>query len=190
MASIRIISGSHRGRVLKIPPASITRPAMDRVRESVFNIIAHQVDPLSGKNILENAHVLDAFAGSGSMGFEALSRGASHVTFMENNSKALSVLKENTALLRAEKQVSVLASDATHPPHPTQPCTLIFIDPPYGKDLVLPCLQALDEMGWIFEDTLIVCEIASKEKLILPATFHLEEERSYGTAKIVFIKPS
>ena len=110
---MRIVGGSHRGRRLAVPAGATLRPTSERVREALFNILAHGVGlPLGG------AHVVDAFAGSGALGFEALSRGAARVTFMETDRDARQCIRQTAATLDLADRVEVLAADATRPPPP------------------------------------------------------------------------
>ncbi len=131
---MRIVAGRHKGRVLAAPDGRDTRPTADRVRESLFNILAHGVPELEG------AVVLDAFAGSGALGFEALSRGAGHVTFLETDASAFAIIYANAKTLGEDKKVSVQRIDATRPPVARTPCQIILMDPPYKSGQATPAL--------------------------------------------------
>jgi len=179
---MRIIAGKFRSRKLLSPPPTITRPTSDRTRESIFNIINSL-----GRTRLENAAVLDAFAGSGALGFEALSRGAAHVTFLEKNPHAITVLKENIALLDVSPQCSVIKGDVTKPPNAPYPINLAFLDPPYDQVLEDSCLTALHDQGWINSETLIVLETSAKRTLSLPPQATLIDQRRYGAALVSFL---
>ncbi|MCD8522358.1 MAG: 16S rRNA (guanine(966)-N(2))-methyltransferase RsmD [Saccharospirillaceae bacterium] len=131
---LRIIGGQWRSRRLRFPAVDGLRPTMDRVRETVFNWLQHDI---------AGARALDAFAGSGALGFEALSRGAKEVIFLEKHPSAALQLRENLAVLQASN-AQVWAGDALlwlqqHP----EPFDLVFLDPPFGKDLLQPAIDAL-----------------------------------------------
>lgn len=177
---MRIIAGKFRRRQLLPPPPEV-RPTLGRVRESIFHII-HSLG-IS----LEGICVLDAFAGSGALGFEALSRGAAHVTFLENNPHVAHVLKENATRLKVVSSCSVIMGDATKPPQASQAATLIFLDPPYDQILETPCLTALHHQGWIQPHTLVVLETPAKRALSLPSATQLIQQRRYGLALISFL---
>lgn len=184
---MRIIAGKHRGVRIARPPAMITRPTMDRVRESIYNMLSHS--EIEGKiDFITDALVLDAFAGSGALGLEALSRGAKFVYFFDKNTRALATVRENIWTLKESDNTKVLKADATQPPQAPQAMDMVLLDPPFGKDLVAKCLRPLTEQGWIDENTLIVSEIASSEALNLPNNFRILKEKVYGTAQMFFIK--
>jgi 16S rRNA (guanine966-N2)-methyltransferase len=184
---LRIIAGKHRGRPISRPPAMITRPTMDRVRESIFNMLAHA--DLEGKiDYLQDAVVLDAFAGSGALGLEALSRGAKFIYFFDKNTRALATVRENVWSLGEAEATKIMKADATKPPNAPQAMHLILLDPPFGKNLTALCLPPLLKGGWIDQNTLIVAEIATKEELKLPDSFSIIKEKVYGTTQMFFIK--
>jgi 16S rRNA (guanine966-N2)-methyltransferase len=183
---MRIIAGKHRGRALKAPEGSAVRPTSDRAREALFDILAHG---RFGENPpFLDARVLDAFAGTGAFGLEALSRGAAQASFMEKDRTALAALRANIVALGEERNAAVLAVDVLHPPRAAAPATLAFLDPPYGQDLAAPALTALAAAGWLAPDALVVVEVAAKQKLAPLAGFTLLEERRYGAARLVFLR--
>ena len=183
---MRIIAGSHRGRTLKAPEGSVVRPTGDRAREALFDILAH--GRFAERPVYEEACVLDAFAGTGAFGLEALSRGAAQATFIEKDRAALAALRANIAACREERRAVVLVADALHPPRPAEPCTLAFLDPPYGEELAVPALDALAKAGWFAPQALIIVEVAAKQSLAPPAGFALLEERRYGAALLLFLR--
>jgi 16S rRNA (guanine966-N2)-methyltransferase len=128
------------------------------------------------------ATVLDAFAGTGALGLEALSRGATAAHFIERDPAALAALRGNIASCGAEAMSRVLPGDATRPP-PGSACGVVFLDPPYGKDLVPTAISALTARGWIAADALIVAEVGADETLTLNAT--PLDDRRYGAARVV-----
>ena len=178
-----IIAGRHKGRVLAAPQGLATRPTADRVREALFNILAHGATELAG------ARVLDAFAGSGALGLEALSRGAGQVTFLENDPQAAAIIEANLRKLGAGSQALLLRADATRPPKAPAPATLVMMDPPYKSDLATLALPALAAAGWLAEEALVVVEVAAGEPLKSPLPgWGVTDERAYGAARLVFLR--
>jgi 16S rRNA (guanine966-N2)-methyltransferase len=184
---VRIIAGRHRGRLLAAPPGEDVRPTSDRAREALFNILGHGKFAIAGPPFA-GARVLDAFAGTGAFGLEALSRGASNVVFIENNRAALAALRANIATLAEEQRADIVSGDTTAPPRAPAPVDLAFLDPPYGKGLAAPALLALAAAGWLAEGALCVVEMAAKERLEPPAGFLSLDERRYGGARIAFLR--
>ncbi|HXS42626.1 MAG TPA: 16S rRNA (guanine(966)-N(2))-methyltransferase RsmD [Stellaceae bacterium] len=183
---MRIIAGKHRGRKLLAPEDQSVRPTAERAREALFDILAH--GRLSEGPAFADALVLDAFAGTGAFGLEALSRGARRVTFIEKDRAARALLEQNIAALGEGKQAQVLPGDATRPPRASGACSLAFLDPPYREDLAAPALRALAAMGWLAKDALVIIELAARANLEPPAGFEPIEERRYGAAKFVFLR--
>ena len=180
---MRIIGGKFRSRNLLAPPASLTRPTADRTREAVFNIL----HSLMG-GTCSGITVLDAFAGSGALGLEALSRGAAHATFMENNPQVMGILQQNIATLQVKASCTPLLADATRPPEAPCPVGLVFLDPPYRQGLEASCLDALQAHGWIGKDTLSILETTSRQVPSIPEGFRLIDQRRYGAALISFLQ--
>jgi 16S rRNA (guanine966-N2)-methyltransferase len=183
---MRIIAGRHRGRKLAAPEGHGVRPTGERAREALFDILAH--GRFAERPVFEAARVLDAFAGTGAFGLEALSRGAEHASFIEKDRAALAALRANIAALGEEKRAAVLPGDALHPPPAAMPVTLAFLDPPYGEDLAAPALAALAARGWLARGALAVVELAARQKFAAPEGFALLEERRYGAARLVFLR--
>jgi 16S rRNA (guanine966-N2)-methyltransferase len=182
---LRVIAGRHRGRRLAAPAGETTRPTAERVRQALFDSLWHA--PWGGRAVLEGARVLDAFAGTGALGLEALSRGAAHATFLEADRAALAAIRANIAALHEEDATRVIPGDATKPPRAAAPCSLVFLDPPYGKDLVPRALAALGAGGWIAPGALVVAEVAKAEALELPG-FEPLAERAHGAARVVVLR--
>ena len=130
------------------------------MRQALFDRLAHA--PWAGRTLLEGAAVLDAFAGTGALGLEALSRGAARATFMEQGRPALAALRANIAACRAEERCTVLAADVLRPP-PGCPCALAFLDPPYAQGLVPRAVAALHKAGWLAPGALLVAETGADE---------------------------
>lgn len=186
---MRIVAGKHRGRALLVPDGAAIRPTSDRAREALFNILEHGSFAAGGSRLAEK-RVLDAFAGTGALGLEALSRGAAHVSFIEQASEARKLLARNIATLGEQDRTIVLSGDATAPPRTPAPVALALLDPPYGKGLGAKALIALAAAGWFAPDTLIVLEIGAKEVPALPDGFTLRDDRRYGAARLLFIETS
>ncbi|MDR3450523.1 MAG: RsmD family RNA methyltransferase [Alphaproteobacteria bacterium] len=186
---MRIVGGTLSGRKIEPPLSEVTRPMMDRVREALFNILAHRD---WGKGIGElfegEPHVLDAFCGTGALAFEALSWGAKHATLFDKDASALKIARHNAATLDAASQCDILPADATNPPQAPVPCQLVFLAPPYRKELIPPTFAALDKAGWIAKHAVIVCETAKTEKLEPLPGCELVVARSYGEPMLHFFK--
>ncbi|MDJ0388106.1 16S rRNA (guanine(966)-N(2))-methyltransferase RsmD [Roseomonas sp. E05] len=182
---MRIIAGRHRGRRLEAPPGAATRPTADRVRQALFDMLWHA--PWAGRAAVEEAQVLDAFAGTGALGLEALSRGAAMAHFIERDRAALAVLRANIAACREEAHARVLPGDATRPPRAAAACGLVFLDPPYGQELVPRAVAALSAAGWIAPGALICAEVGQEEALELPGS-EILAERAHGAARLVCLR--
>jgi 16S rRNA (guanine966-N2)-methyltransferase len=183
---MRIVGGTHRGRKLaalgKGDAGAHLRPTTDRVREALFNVLqgGRFGDPITG------ARVLDLFAGTGALGLEALSRGAAHVTFVDDGRVSGRLLRENVAALDAAAQTRVIARDATRLPPAETACSLIFLDPPYGKALGARALEAARRGGWIAPGALVVWEEAAPQAA--PEGFSEIEARRYGDTTITVLR--
>ncbi len=184
---MRIVAGRHRGRRLLAPPGEAVRPTSDRAREALFNILSHGWLAATGIPFAE-AVVLDAFAGTGALGLEALSRGAAEAVFIENDRAALATLRKNVEAVGEAARCRIMPGDATRPPRAMAACAVVFLDPPYRSGLAAPALQALDTAEWLAEEAVAVIELAAREELSLPAGFTLVDERVYGAARLVFLR--
>ena len=185
---MRIIGGKWRGRRLAAPEGRAVRPTIDRVRESLFNVIEHGRHTNGDGSLLPGVRVLDGFAGTGALGLEALSRDAAHVTFIDSDRAALAVLEANIAELGAAAETTVLRADCLTPPRATEPCGLILLDPPYGQGLAEPALQALDAQGWIAPGALCVVELRRDDAFEPPDGFEPLDDRHYGATRIVLLR--
>lgn len=182
---MRIVGGSHRGRVLSAPEGRDTRPTLDRVREALFNILSHASRWYEDDfHPLYDGVILDAYAGSGALGLEALSRGASSAIFFDTDRKAISVIGDNIASLKVTNQAKAQRADATKPPRANAPASMVFLDPPYGKELLEPSITALAQAGWIDANTLIIAERDPRDPEIGLARFDLLDSRKYGRCQI------
>jgi 16S rRNA (guanine966-N2)-methyltransferase len=183
---MRIIAGKHRGRALATPAGDDTRPTLGRARQSLFDILEHGKFSKTGESLLPGATVLEAFAGSGAFGFEALSRGAASATLMDSSRAAQTAQRRNAETLGESKTVRILAADALKPPQ-GEPQSLAFLDPPYRSGFAPQALSALAAAGWIDGNTLAIVEVAAKEGIAAPDGFTVLDERCYGPAKFVFL---
>lgn len=184
---MRIVGGSHRGRRLASPPGETVRPTSDRAREALFNILSHGVFAAKGVPFADQP-VLDAFAGTGALGLEALSRGAAEAVFIENDREALTGLRRNIANLGETARVRIITGDATRPPRGSVACAVAFLDPPYASGLAVPALSALVDAGWLMSDALTVIEVGAREPFTAPSGFEIIDERVYGAARLIFLR--
>ena len=187
---MRIVAGKHRGRAIAVPPGRDVRPTADRVREAVFNSLCHGNARIGDGDAVRGAIVLDAFAGTGAMGLEAVSRGAEHVTLMDIDPTALAACRRNVAALGEQDRVAVLGGDCLHAVRPARPCDLVFLDPPYRSGLAGAALAALADAGWIAPGALCVAETAANETVEAPDRFAVLDERRYGAARITYLTRS
>jgi 16S rRNA (guanine966-N2)-methyltransferase len=185
---LKIVGGRHRGRSIATPEGQTTRPTSHRARESLFNILMHASWREDGTSPLVEARVLDAFAGSGALGIEALSRGAAHATFLDSDPTAIRLIGENLRKLGETAAAKVIRADATRPPPAREGCDLVFLDPPYRSGLAAPALAALAANGWVAPGAVATIELGATEDLIAPASFEAIDERRYGAAKIVILR--
>ena len=185
---IRIIAGRHRGRKLVVPAGAAVRPTPARAREALFSIL----EPMKrgdGAGLV-GARVLDAFAGSGALGLEALSRGAASALFLEPDREARRNLTDNLRALDEGDRAAVLPRDATKPgPMPAQgPFDLVFADAPYGSGLGAEALAALAAEDWLTPGALAVLETAAKEPPATPTGFTQLDDRTYGRTRLVILR--
>ncbi|MEI6985712.1 MAG: 16S rRNA (guanine(966)-N(2))-methyltransferase RsmD [Rhodospirillaceae bacterium] len=177
-ASTRLVAGSYRGRILQVPPGSDVRPTAGRTREAMFNILAHP--RWSTEALVPGACVLDAFCGSGALGLEALSRGASTCLFLDVSQPVLECVRANIAALGEEKRATLLRADATKPPPARISATLAFLDPPYRQDRAVPALAALTARGWFAPGATVIVETDSRDQFTPPPLYVIVDQRRYG----------
>jgi 16S rRNA (guanine966-N2)-methyltransferase len=180
---MRIIAGDFRGRALaalgKGDAGAHLRPTTDRVRESLFNVLAHQVD-------FAGMRVLDLFAGTGALGLEALSRGAEHVSFVDDGRVSQGLIRKNIDLCRAAEHCTLISRNALKLGiNPDAPFDVVFMDPPYGKALGEKALKVAEEGGWIAGDALIVWE--ENAPMSAPDGYMLRDARKYGDSHITLM---
>ncbi|WP_311029812.1 16S rRNA (guanine(966)-N(2))-methyltransferase RsmD [Mesorhizobium koreense] len=182
---MRIVGGEFRGRPLATPRSSAIRPTTDRTREAVFNVLAHRFD---GR--LEGARVLDLFAGTGALGLEALSRGASFCLFVEESAEGRGLIRENVEVFGLQGRTKIFRRDATRLGEvgTMQPFTLLLADPPYGKDFASGALEAANAGGWLQQGALCVVEEAAGAPFEAGPGFTLLDSREYGDTIIRFLE--
>src|SRR4029077_20384279 len=181
---MRVVGGRLRGRTLAAPKSQAIRPTSDRLRESLFNILAHAYG-----NPIADARVLDLFAGTGALGIEAISRGASFCLFVDDGAEARALIRQNVDALGLGMVTRVVRRDATKlgAAHPVEPFGLVFLDPPYRKGLALPALIALRDGSWLRPDAFVVVEEAADAEFPAPAGYEELERRTYDDSMIVFL---
>ncbi|WP_319411192.1 16S rRNA (guanine(966)-N(2))-methyltransferase RsmD [uncultured Cohaesibacter sp.] len=181
---MRIVGGRNKGKQLATPKSQAIRPTTDRVRETLFNILAHSHD-----NVVEGARVLDLFAGTGALGCEALSRGAKTALFVEDGVEGRGLIRSNMEMLGLNGVAKIFRRDATKlgDVGTMEPFTLVFMDPPYNRGLGEQALASAARGGWLVPDALIVWEEDAKAELDIPTGFSLLDERGYGDTKLTFL---
>jgi len=181
---VRIIAGQFRGRALasvgKGDKGAHLRPTTDRVRESLFSMLTHL-------DVIDGARVLDLFAGTGALGLEALSRGAAHVTFVDDGRVATGLIRQNIALTHSAAQTTLIKRDATRlGACPGDPYDLVFLDPPYGKGLGARALATVQAGGWLAADALVVFEESAP--VPAPQGFTIQDMRKYGDTHVTLLR--
>jgi 16S rRNA (guanine966-N2)-methyltransferase len=184
---LRIVGGKLSGRKIEPPASLTTRPMMDRVREALFNILVHRDwGSEIGELFIEETRVLDAFCGTGALAFEAISRGAGLATLFDKDRNAVEVASKNAASLKIKDNCVIQLIDTLAPPRAAKPCKLVFLAPPYRKNLILPAVESLRQAGWIAPHAVVVVETARKEELSVAEGFALVQQRTYGDTALHF----
>jgi 16S rRNA (guanine966-N2)-methyltransferase len=185
---MRIVGGNFKGRSLVTPDGQNTRPTSDRAREAIFNILAHADWAPS----LEGARVMDVFAGSGALGFEAMSRGAGFCLFVETDEKARGAIRDNVETFGLFGTTRVHRRDATQlgvrPGSQAEAFNLVFLDPPYRKGLGEKALDGLISGNWLSENAIIVFERAADEDDFVTDVWQKINVKTYGAAQFLFLQ--
>ena len=188
---MRITGGQYGGRRLAAPGDARVRPTSDRVRQALFNILAHNDFGIGFA--LESAAVCDLFAGTGALGIEALSQGARYCLFVDDDADSRALVRANVEALQLTGVTKIWRRDATAlgplGAGAGGPFDLVFLDPPYRKNLIPPALASLREGGWLAENALIVAEMAADETFEAP-DFQTLDERAYGETRVRFLTTS
>ena len=181
---MRIVAGRFKSLGLASPKSRDIRPTSDRLRETVFNILEHGFGMT-----FDGSRVLDLFAGTGALGLEALSRGASAAVFIDTSVEARGLLRQNIEKTGTGGIAKVFRRDCTRlgAAGTLAPFDLCFADPPYNKGLGVPALASAAEGGWLVEDALCVLEEAANAETELPVGFTMEDERVIGESSIRFL---
>lgn len=180
---MRVIAGTARSLRLKTPDGTDTRPTTDRIKETLFNML---------QPYLSGALFVDLFSGSGGIGIEALSRGARHAYFVENEKRALTCIQENLQFTHLANQATVLKTDvlsAIYGIHEKE-ADLVFMDPPYDCGHEARVLATLRELPWVTENTLIVIETSLRTDVsfLEKQGFFMEKEKRYKTNRHIFCR--
>jgi 16S rRNA (guanine966-N2)-methyltransferase len=181
---MRIVGGRLGGRVLAAPKSQSVRPTADRLRESLFNVLAHRYDdPVSG------ARVVDLFAGTGALGLEAMSRGAAFALFIDDGAEARALIRQNVEALGLGGTTRIFRRDATHlgPVHPMAPFSLAFLDPPYRQHLAEKSLASLRDGLWLTQAALVVVEEATDTGFVAPQGYVEIDRRRHDDTELLFL---
>ncbi len=178
---MRVIAGEWRGRKLAAPKGDTTRPTADRTRETLFSMLISRLGSFDG------LHVADLFAGSGALGIEALSRGAAHCLFAEQDRAALDVLRANLAALSATDRAEVRPSSVLSLGPAPRPYDVILMDPPYGTGAGAVALDKLARLGWTDTASWISIETGASESVAVDG-FAIDAERKVGKAKLTLLR--
>ena len=185
---MRIVAGSLKGRAIVAPEGQGTRPTSDRARQAVFNILEHAAWSPGVRDL----RVIDLFAGSGALGFEALSRGAAFCLFVETDELARGAIRQNVDALGLFGRTRVHRRDATdlgvRPGADGPAFNLAFLDPPYGKGLWETSLVRLAEGGWLADGAVVMFERGSDEPDFAVDGFEKLDARDYGAARVHFLR--
>jgi len=182
---VRIVAGEFRGRALATPRTQSIRPTSDRLRESLFNILAHGYD-----DIVAGARVLDLFAGTGALGLEAVSRGAAYALFVDEGVEARGLIRQNIETLGLTGRTRLFRRDATDlgPAGTVAPFDLVFADPPYRRGLGEAALTAALQGGWVKPQGLLVLEEAADASIATPPGLEAVDRREAGDTQLLFYR--
>jgi 16S rRNA (guanine966-N2)-methyltransferase len=183
---MRVVGGQFRGRTLATPGSDAPRPTSDKVREAVFNILAHGVPGVS----IDGVRVLDLFAGTGALGVEALSRGAAYCLFVEEGAEARALIRRNIETFGLTGVTKIFRRDAADlgSVEGRGAFDLVFLDPPYGKGLAERALVSAAGGGWLAASAIAVVEERKGEPLVLPSQFAELDRRSWGDTQVLFAR--
>ncbi len=183
---MKITTGSLKGRNISVPPGKDVRPTSDRARQAVFNILSHgKPASIFDLPIPQGLKVLDLCCGSGALGLESLSRGAAAVCFMDLD---VTIAAANARAMGVFDRCRFIGSDTKNLPIAPHPFDLVFLDPPYRKDLAAPALQELRGKNWVAPKSLVVLEMSSAEDFQPQPEYEILDRRVYGAAQILFLQ--
>lgn len=180
-----IIAGKHRGRRVEAPEGKAVRPTASRTREAVFNILSH--GRYAGESPLLQGRVADIFCGSGAMGLEAFSRGATAVTFVDKSRESLEAVEYNLKHFGEMPRAKMIRADSSMLPPAPFMHDILFIDPPYSSGLAIGALNTARSGGWLAPHGVAVVEQAWKEPIVIPEGWEMIDERKYGNTRILLV---
>lgn len=182
---MRIVAGRFKGAALAAPKSQTTRPTSDRLRETIFNILAHGLDV-----DLAGARVLDLFAGTGALGFEAISRGARHCTFIEEGAEARGLIRRNMETLGLNGAAKIFRRDATRlgAAGTIEAFDVLFADPPYDRHLGEQALVSAASGDWLKPGAICILEERASAQIDLPEGFEVLDTRKVGDSQVVFLR--
>lgn len=185
---MRITAGRLKGRPLLAPEGFKVRPTSDKVRQAIFNVLEHR--DFGEGFALENARLIDLFAGTGALGIEALSRGAAYAFLIDNAVEGRAALRRNVEAMNLTGMTKIWRRDASDLGcNINKAFDLAFVDPPYRKNLLAPALASLHAGGWLQPHAIVVTEAAEDEDLPSTDHYHILDERRYGETQIAFLRP-
>jgi 16S rRNA (guanine966-N2)-methyltransferase len=183
---VRITGGTLRGRALAAPPDGRVRPTSDKVRQAIFNILAHNDFGIGFG--LEGARAADLFAGTGALGLEAISRGAAWCLFVDDSAESRALIRANVEAFGLTGASKIWRRDATAlgplGAGAGGPFDLVFLDPPYRKNLVVPALASLRDGGWLADNAVLIAETAADEAFDVPEGFAAQDTRAYAETRV------
>lgn len=185
---MRVTSGRFGGRTLIAPDDVRVRPTSDKVRQAIFNVLAHK--DFGVGFMLDGARVIDLFAGTGAMGLEALSRGARYCLFIDDSAESRALIRQNVEVFGLTGVTKIWRRDATDlgVRSMDQPFSLAFLDPPYRKNLIAPALASLRDGGWLAPNAIIVAETAEDETIPPTDGFTSLDDRLYGDTRATILR--
>ena len=178
---MRVVSGKYGGRRLNTPKNNAIRPTSDKVRQAIFN-------SLHSRGVVDKSTVLDAFCGSGALGIEALSQGAGHCIFIDKNTTSINLTKDNINMIGAENQSDFIVADSTKLKtrgEKYKAASLVFLDPPYNKNMIEPTVDALINGDWLLPSCLFVIETGKSESISI-SKLEILGEKNYGDTLITY----
>lgn len=192
---MKITGGKYRGKNIDAGEERTLRPTSSMIREVIFNLLRHgkfmkdeNFIHDDNPSLIEDRRVIDIFCGSGALGIEALSRGAAHLTLVDQNARTLAIAKENIKGINEDANTKFIRSDSTMLPPAVHKCRLAFVDPPYQKGLATPALNSLKVNGWLEHGAIIVLEQGKQDDPKPPAGFRVLDDRVHDRTRITILQ--
>ncbi len=185
---MHITAGKHRKRRIETPDGKDIRPTSSMVREAIFNVVMHAEPAGDDDSLLQGQVVADICCGCGTLGLEALSRGAGNVVFVDQNRKSLDLTKENVTSLDEDENASFIKADATMLPPARMPVSVVFLDPPYSKDFPNRMLKSLVKSEWLKPNAMVVVEQAIHDEVPEHPKLALIKQKTYGKTQLAFYR--